>query len=120
MGSFMVLVVTDRYFAALLAQGRANCCAIRVSADILGRTQLSTKVAIAHEPFVPESWPPNCALMCLRPSQIVVAISKYRQNALASCICRGVRHSASNTSGEPTRTQTHFAREVATFRRFEL
>src|SRR6516165_9382101 len=51
---------------------------------------------------------------------IVVAISRYLQNALASCICRGVRHSASNTNGEPTRMQTHFAREVATFRRFEL
>ena len=29
--------------------------------------------------------------------QIAAAISRYRQKALASCICRGVRHSASNT-----------------------
>jgi hypothetical protein len=49
-----------------------------------------------------------------------VANSKYRANALASCICLGVRHCTSNTEGEATRTQTHFAREVATLSRFRL
>jgi hypothetical protein len=36
------------------------------------------------------------------------AISRYLQNAFASCICRRDRHSASNIIGEPTRTQMHF------------
>src|SRR3981081_3353532 len=31
------------------------------------------------------------------------ASSRYRQNALASWICRGVRHSGSNTSGDATK-----------------
>jgi hypothetical protein len=48
------------------------------------------------------------------------ANSRYLQNALASCICLGVRHSASNKRGEATITQTHFAREVATFKRLAL
>ena len=52
--------------------------------------------------------------------QISVAISRYRQNAFASCICRGVRHSASNIAGDPTKMQTHLAREVATFNLFAL
>jgi hypothetical protein len=52
--------------------------------------------------------------------QTGAAISKYRQNALASCICLGVRHSASKTRGEATITQMHFARDVATFRRLAL
>jgi hypothetical protein len=37
--------------------------------------------------------------------------------AQASRMCRGVRHSASNIRGELTRTQMHFARDAATFRR---
>jgi hypothetical protein len=48
------------------------------------------------------------------------ANSRYRQKAFASCICRGVRHSASKRAGDPTTMQMHFAREVATFSRFEL
>jgi hypothetical protein len=51
---------------------------------------------------------------------MAAAISKYRQNALTSCICLGVRHSASKIAGDPTNTQIAFAREVATFSRFEL
>jgi hypothetical protein len=47
----------------------------------------------------------------------LVANSRYLQNALASRIRRGVRHSASNTRGDATTTQMHCAREVATFRR---
>src|SRR5215475_8384340 len=46
--------------------------------------------------------------------QIVVASSRYRQKALASCICRGVRHSASKIAGAATSTHRHFARDVAT------
>jgi hypothetical protein len=49
-----------------------------------------------------------------------VANSKYLQNAFASCIWRGVRHSGSNKRGDATTTHMHFAREVATFRRFAL
>jgi hypothetical protein len=37
-----------------------------------------------------------------------------------NCICRGVRHSASNTEGDPTTTHMHFARDVATLNRFGL
>ncbi len=48
------------------------------------------------------------------------ANSRYRQYALASRICSGVRQSASNTVGEATRTQRHWAREVATLSRFRL
>jgi hypothetical protein len=51
---------------------------------------------------------------------ITVASSRYRQNAFASCICRGIRHSASKTEGEPTRMHMHFARDVATLSRFWL
>src|SRR5262245_49038799 len=47
-------------------------------------------------------------------AQIVVASSRYRQNALASCICLGVRHSASKMAGAATSTHKHFARDVAT------
>ncbi|MEA2855405.1 MAG: hypothetical protein QOE02_5472, partial [Rhodospirillaceae bacterium] len=53
-------------------------------------------------------------------SQSVVASTRYLQKALASCIWRGVRHSASNSRGEATITQMHFAREVATFKRLTL
>jgi hypothetical protein len=49
-----------------------------------------------------------------------VANSRYLQKALASCIWRGVRHSASNKRGDATTTQMHFARDVATFRRLAL
>ena len=48
------------------------------------------------------------------------ASSRYRQNALASWICRGVRHSGSNRSGDATRTQMQRAREVATLSRLRL
>src|ERR1700681_2951055 len=46
------------------------------------------------------------------------AISKYRQNAFAIFICSGVLHSGSNNAGEHTKIDRHFAREVATFNRF--
>src|SRR3981189_1479128 len=49
-----------------------------------------------------------------------IANSRYRQNALASCIWRGVRHSTSNRRGDATTMQIHFAREVATFSLLEL
>jgi hypothetical protein len=49
-----------------------------------------------------------------------IAISRYLQKAFASCICRGVRHSASKSRGEATMTQMHFALYVATFSRFAL
>ena len=49
-----------------------------------------------------------------------VANSRYLQNAFASCIWRGVRHSGSNKRGDATTAQMHFAREVATFRRLAL
>jgi hypothetical protein len=52
--------------------------------------------------------------------QIRWANSRYRQCALASRICSGVRQSASNTFGEATKTQRHWAREVATLSRFRL
>jgi len=42
------------------------------------------------------------------------ASSRKRQNALASCIWRGVRHCASKTDGEATSRHRHLAREVAT------
>jgi hypothetical protein len=48
------------------------------------------------------------------------ANSRYRQYALANRICSGVRQSASNTIGEATRTQRHWAREVATLSRLRL
>jgi hypothetical protein len=48
------------------------------------------------------------------------AISRYLQKAFASCISRGVRHSASNMRGDATTTQMHLARDVATFKRFAL
>jgi hypothetical protein len=46
------------------------------------------------------------------------AISEYLQNAFAMRICSGVRHSGSNNAGEQTKMLKHFAREVATFNRF--
>jgi hypothetical protein len=49
-----------------------------------------------------------------------LAISRYRQNAFASCMCRGVLHSGSNTGGAATKTQMHLARDVATFKRLAL
>ena len=59
---------------------------------------------------------------CLRriSLHIVSAISKYRQKALANCICLGVRQSASKIAGDPTITQIALAREVATLSRFKL
>jgi hypothetical protein len=51
-------------------------------------------------------------------SRDLCAISKYRQNAFAIRICSGVRRSGSNSAGEHTRIDRHFAREVATFNRF--
>lgn len=39
-----------------------------------------------------------------------LAISRNRQKAFASWICRGVLHSASNNTGELTNTETHLAR----------
>jgi hypothetical protein len=45
-------------------------------------------------------------------------ISRYLQSALAIFICAGVLHSGSNSAGEQTRIDRHFAREVATFNRF--
>ena len=61
-------------------------------------------------------------LLTSRPcdSYSVVDNSRYRQNAFAICICSGVRHSGSNRAGEHTRMLKHFARDVATFRRFKL
>lgn len=49
-----------------------------------------------------------------------VAISRYMHRALASCMCRGVRHSGSNNLGLPTRITAVIAREVATFSLFRL
>ena len=49
-----------------------------------------------------------------------MASSRERAKAFASFIRRGVRHCASNTEGEATRTQTHSARDVATLSRFRL
>ena len=51
---------------------------------------------------------------------IVSAISKYAHKALASCMCRGLRHSGSNNFGLPTTITADIAREVATFNRFRL
>jgi hypothetical protein len=48
------------------------------------------------------------------------ASSRYRHNAFASFICRGVRHSGSKSRGLATRIAAHLARDVATFRRFRL
>jgi hypothetical protein len=58
--------------------------------------------------------------MHVRHHRMAMDISRYRQNALANCICRGVRHSASKIAGDPTRMQTALARELATFSLFEL
>ena len=46
--------------------------------------------------------------------------SRYRQNPFAILICFGVRHSGLNSSGLPTRTQSAFARDVATLNRKRL
>ncbi len=48
------------------------------------------------------------------------ASPRYRQNAFASCTCRGVRHSALNSADDPTMIDTHFAREGATLSLFGL
>ena len=48
------------------------------------------------------------------------ARSRNRQNAFASRISSGVRQSGSNNRGLPTRMQSAFARDVATFKRFAL
>ncbi len=48
------------------------------------------------------------------------AISRNLQKALASCICLGLRHSTSRTTGLQTRYERHLPREVATFRRLRL
>ncbi len=53
-------------------------------------------------------------------AEAVWAISKYRQKAFASFICRGVRHSGSNRRGLATRMHVERAREVATLRRLWL
>jgi hypothetical protein len=54
------------------------------------------------------------------PQRGLLGQFRYRQYALARRICSGVRQSASNTIGEATRTQRHWAREVATLSRFRL
>jgi hypothetical protein len=46
--------------------------------------------------------------------------SRYRQNELASSICRGDLHSTWNRAGLATITATHLARDMATFRRLRL
>lgn len=58
----------------------------------------------------------------LQDAQEVIGldISRQRQNAFASPIWIGVRHSASKIAGAPTRTQSAFALEVATFSLFAL
>src|ERR1700742_928335 len=56
--------------------------------------------------------------MGMRPNHNVLANSMYLQKAFASCICFGVRHSASNNRGDATITQRHLARDVATLSRF--
>src|ERR1039458_1613646 len=48
------------------------------------------------------------------------ANSRYRQNALASSIWRGVSHRTWDRQGLATITATHLARETATFSRFRL
>src|SRR6266513_2386117 len=48
------------------------------------------------------------------------ASSRYRHNALANFICRGVEQSGTNRCGLATSITAHCAREVATFRRFRL
>jgi len=48
------------------------------------------------------------------------ASSRYRHNAFASRICRGLLHSGSNSRGDATRMHAHRAREVATFSRLRL
>src|SRR5271165_5208381 len=48
------------------------------------------------------------------------AISRYRQNALASSICLGVLHCTANKAGLATMTATHLARDTATFNRLRL
>ena len=50
---------------------------------------------------------------CLLPTFYCFAISRYRQNAFASSICRGVLHCTSNSAGLATNTVRHRAREVA-------
>src|SRR5277367_1453503 len=50
----------------------------------------------------------------------VVASSRYRQRAFASCIWRGLRQSGSNKLGLPTTITVDIAREVATLNRFRL
>jgi hypothetical protein len=52
--------------------------------------------------------------------QIALAISRYRQNAFASMIWRGVLHSTWNNPGLATSTATHRARDTATLSRFNL
>jgi hypothetical protein len=52
---------------------------------------------------------PRAALSPRLRSVGCCANSRYRQYALASCICPGVRQSASNTFGDATRTQMHLA-----------
>ena len=50
----------------------------------------------------------------------LLAISAKRQNALANCIWRGLRHSGSNRRGLPTTMTLDMAREVATLKRLRL
>jgi len=54
------------------------------------------------------------------PPPHVLHNSTYRQKALASIICLGVRHSGWSTRGLATTMQIALAREVATFSRFAL
>jgi hypothetical protein len=60
----------------------------------------------------------------LRSSQTsgyaIRAISRYRQNALASSICRGVLHRTWNGAGLATTAATHRAREIARLKWFSL
>ena len=50
----------------------------------------------------------------------IVASSRYRQRAFASCMWRGLRQSGSNNLGLPTTITVVIAREVATLNRFRL
>jgi len=59
-----------------------------------------------------------CPIRNLAIIYSLVAISRYLQKAFAIRICSGVRHSGSNNAGEQTKILNDFAREVATFNRF--
>src|SRR5215210_2250221 len=73
-------------------------------------------ILITHHSLLitPFGIPPAFATLPRLLNQTTLAISKYRQNALANSICLGVLHCTSNSAGFATSTVTHCARDVAT------